>query len=166
MQVTSSFTIYYLCHIVVTYMASRAYHRDYSRNYYHRKRAEYVDMLGGVCVRCGSTSKLQFDHKDRMTKSFAIGKLLNVSKALALEELKKCQLLCKDCHLQKSKECGDLGRKKARVRKHGTLWEYRVGCRCEVCKVNMSRYRKIQRSKLRRVNPIAGDGTALEMRRA
>lgn len=82
----------------------RAYHRDYSRNYYHKKRAEYKALLGGKCVKCGSDADLHFDHVDPTTREFRIGRLLSFSKAKALLELKKCQLLCHPCHKLKTYE--------------------------------------------------------------
>lgn len=72
--------------------------KEYFRNYYAKKRAKYIDLLGGKCVECGSMEKLDFDHKDPSTKTFPIGKLMNFSEDIVLEELKKCQLLCEDCH--------------------------------------------------------------------
>lgn len=84
-------------------MANRAYHRKYSRKYYHLRRNEYIQMLGGKCCKCGAADNLQFDHIKRATKKFALGKLLNVSKEMALIEIKKCQLLCFECHIIKSR---------------------------------------------------------------
>ena len=81
----------------------REYHREYAKNWYHERRAEYVALLGGKCVACGSVDKLQFDHKDRSTKKFAIGKLFMKSQSVVREELEKCQLLCQPCHVEKSR---------------------------------------------------------------
>lgn len=93
----------------------RDYHREYSRNYYHRRKNEYLKLLGGKCVRCGATENLQFDHIDRKTKLFTLGRLLSKTKAAALEELKKCQILCFWCHVDKSKpEISETNRLRAR----------------------------------------------------
>jgi hypothetical protein len=81
----------------------REYHREYSRQYYHKRKQDMIDKLGGKCAICGSTNNLQFDHVDAYSKSFSIGKLLNYSKKTVEAELSKCQLLCCDCHLHKSK---------------------------------------------------------------
>jgi 5-methylcytosine-specific restriction endonuclease McrA len=81
----------------------REYHRKYSQAYYHQKRQEYAALLGGKCARCPSIEGLQFDHIDWRAKSFAMGKLLSVSKDVALAELKKCQLLCHPCHVVKNR---------------------------------------------------------------
>lgn len=97
---------------------SREYHRRYSREYYHRRKAEYIRLLGGKCAisDCQETDDLEFDHVDPKTKSFAIGKLLNVSKAAALAELKKCQLLCHEHHKEKNRKDGS-NKKRARGEK-------------------------------------------------
>lgn len=82
----------------------RNYHRNYSRNYYHVRRNELVQKLGGKCVKCGSTENLEFDHINANDKDFDIGKLLNRSKQKTDIELQKCQLLCRNCHIEKSKK--------------------------------------------------------------
>ncbi len=81
----------------------REYHREYAKKWYHARRAEYVALLGGKCAQCGAAEQLQFDHKDRSTKRFAIGKLFTKSQDVVREELKKCQLLCFPCHIEKSR---------------------------------------------------------------
>ncbi len=62
------------------------------------KKEYLVEMLGGSCVGCGTTESLQFDHIDRKTKSFTIGKKMGYSLEYLIPEAKKCQLLCKECH--------------------------------------------------------------------
>lgn len=66
------------------------------RKYKHRQYL--LDMLGGKCVGCGITENLQFDHIDRYSKSFCIGKNLASKLEKLVEEAKKCQLLCDNCH--------------------------------------------------------------------
>lgn len=84
-------------------MKDREYHREYSKNYYHKRKQELIDTLGGKCAKCGSTEHLEFDHIDPENKSFNISKLLNHSKHEVEDEIKKCQLLCNKCHSEKSK---------------------------------------------------------------
>lgn len=70
------------------------------RRYRAKKRA--VEMLGGVCTECGwskDIAALQFHHTDPASKSFAIGKHLHKSWKIVKEELKKCTLLCANCHI-------------------------------------------------------------------
>ena len=74
-----------------------------------KERRQYLEeYLGGKCVRCGVTEKLEFDHITPVNKSYSIG--ANIT-SFSLEELileaDKCQLLCRPCHIQKSKENGD-----------------------------------------------------------
>ena len=74
-----------------------------------KERRQYLEeYLGGKCVRCGVTEKLEFDHITPVNKSYSIG--ANIT-CYSLEELileaDKCQLLCRPCHIEKSKENGD-----------------------------------------------------------
>lgn len=80
---------------------------SYHTDYYYRKKAEFIAILGGKCVICGTTEQLEFDHIDPTTKKFAISKLLNVSHQAAIDELDKCQLLCNGCHKIKTKKNKD-----------------------------------------------------------
>lgn len=79
--------------------------RIYMAKRYERRRRKAIDQLGGECVHCDSTVDLEFDHIDPSTKSFAIGgRLAGVSEAKLQQELAKCQLLCDDCHISKTRE--------------------------------------------------------------
>lgn len=70
------------------------------RKYEHKKHL--INILGGKCVGCGTTENLQFDHIDRYSKSFCIGKNLASKLEKLVEEAKKCQLLCDNCHKVKT----------------------------------------------------------------
>jgi len=85
-------------------MKDRDYHRAYSQQYYHTRRNNIIQDLGGRCVRCGSSENLEIDHCDPTKKHFNIGDLLNHSKEEVERELTKCQLLCHNCHRKKSNE--------------------------------------------------------------
>jgi 5-methylcytosine-specific restriction endonuclease McrA len=91
-------------------MMPRSYHKKYSREYYHKRKKELLHLLGEKCVKCGSTEGLDFDHIDPNSREFKIGKLLNYSKERVLQELSKCQLLCKKCHTNKSKKEGSFNK--------------------------------------------------------
>ncbi len=72
---------------------------------------------------CGATQKLEHHHKDPRVKAFEILMCRKrTDDPLLLEELNKCELLCKDCHV--------LAHKPA----HGTISRYVSGCRCVECK--------------------------------
>lgn len=124
--------------------------KEYFRDYYARRKAEYVELLGGQCNSCGASENLQFDHRNPEDKAFSISKLMNYSKASVLEELERCQLLCANCHLEKSKEEGSLGGEPHNKGKwkHGTTTSYMAkGCRCDECKKFYSAYKKQRRAE-------------------
>lgn len=107
---------------------------------YAENRAKAIDLLGGICVWCGTTEQLEFDHinGDRIDRSHKISALLLSSWNRVVEELEKCQLLCKDCHTVKTWS-------QNRVRaKHGSASFYiNQKCRCDRCKAaNAERVRK------------------------
>lgn len=68
------------------------------RRFINKERA--VAYLGGKCNRCGYTNQeaLEFHHIDKTTKDFNIGCVANKSWDSILKEIKKCELLCSNCH--------------------------------------------------------------------
>lgn len=105
------------------------YYKEYMSRRRKERREMAIKLLGGQCVRCGSTEALQFDHIDPTEKSFPLSGC-DVSLVRFLEEVKKCQLLCQKCHSDKT--ILDLGKRPAKGT-HGTLSSYRY-CHCEECK--------------------------------
>lgn len=58
-----------------------------------------IKMLGGKCVKCGwSGHPAAFEFHHVRGKDFAIGSAANKSWAVVRRELKKCELLCSNCH--------------------------------------------------------------------
>lgn len=109
------------------------------------KRQRALAYLGGECARCGSTERLEFDHIDRMTKAFTISANYNRRWEALQAELDKCQLLCHECHVTKTRECGETGGgwNKLDAVPHGTpsgftYWH----CRCADCRKARSEYRR------------------------
>lgn len=101
------------------------YMNAYVKAKYHRRRREAIAKLGGKCFECGSIDDLEFDHIDPKQKSFPIGEALSGwSQRRINKELKKCQLLCKNCHDRKHHTA---------KYSHGTLSSYRY-CRCDECR--------------------------------
>ena len=82
-----------------------------------KRKEVLIEMLGGKCVSCGAIENLQFDHIDPTTKSFSIAKKY-ICKAV-FEEIKKCQLLCYNCHLEKTAEDYKQGKFTTRSSKKG-----------------------------------------------
>ena len=105
--------------------------REYQRKWLAARRLKALEYLGGKCKSCGTEDNLEFDHEDRSLKSFSINNLLSRRWDIQVQELDKCQLLCLDCHLEKTlTEMPDwLG-----VAEHGTHSKYITGCRCSPCR--------------------------------
>lgn len=118
------------------------YMSEYMLRRYHERMGRAREMLGGKCAQCGIDEDLHLDHIDYRTKSFTIAKLWSVSEERFLAELKKCQLLCRPHHEEKSvEEIREMSfireakkRETTRGFRHGTVWSYRKHkCRCEDC---------------------------------
>ena len=80
-------------------------HKSYLKKRYYETLSECIEKLGGECVKCGVKERLQFDHIYPKNKSFEITRrLLMGDRKKFEEELDKCQLLCYDCHREKTRE--------------------------------------------------------------
>ena len=101
--------------------------KDYQREWVANRRQHYINLFGGVCCKCGSDDCLEFDHVDP-DKKFT-HRIFSYSHERIKDELSKCQLLCKECHIKKTNL--DLGRGAV----HGTVNMYKkYKCRCEPCR--------------------------------
>jgi len=109
--------------------------RLYDNARYHKQRAEYIELLGGKCVVCGTLANLELDHIDSATKTFDIGKLWTKPKAVILIEIQKCQLLCKFHHTEKTEAAGDLGQVP-----HGGGKRGKHRCKCVLCRAKVAEY--------------------------
>lgn len=78
------------------------YSKTYHQSRYATRIAEMVKYLGGKCVECGTINRLEFDHIDPSTKEFSITRKWNRKWSILEPELKKCQLLCYDCHKERT----------------------------------------------------------------
>ncbi|MFA5023066.1 MAG: hypothetical protein WC385_02860 [Candidatus Paceibacterota bacterium] len=68
-----------------------------------RFRAKFaaIKFLGGECKHCGwkgDQAALQFHHDSPKEKDFGIGNVANKKWDFIKKELKKCTLLCANCH--------------------------------------------------------------------
>jgi len=66
-----------------------------------KTKAAAIKFLGGKCMDCGwhgNQATLQFHHTDSKKKDFAIGNVANKNWDVIKIELKKCLLLCANCH--------------------------------------------------------------------
>lgn len=70
----------------------------------YNKRKKYKMLAGGKCKKCGYSKCLDsvcFHHRDPSTKEFEIGTAImngNVSESKLRKEIKKCDLVCLNCH--------------------------------------------------------------------
>lgn len=80
--------------------------REYNRSWIKTRRDSY--FKGKSCVGCGSTESLELDHIDPDTKIYQPSSLWGMSdlNPMKVAELAKCQVLCSDCHIDKSKREG------------------------------------------------------------
>ena len=66
-----------------------------------KNRAFLVEYLSDkCCIDCGETCIpcLQFDHKNGETKRSNISNMMDNSRAAILQEIKKCEIRCANCH--------------------------------------------------------------------
>jgi hypothetical protein len=113
----------------------------YMRDRRARRRAAMIALLGGKCVRCGTTDRLEIDHIDPATKLFALSGY-DGPWAKVLTELRKCQLLCYGEHKEKSDSEESV--------EHGGGITGRKNCRCNLCAPLKNAYRN--QPKYRRCN--------------
>lgn len=67
-----------------------------------RAKAAAIRLLGGKCSKCGwhgNQAAMQFHHKNASEKDFIIGNVGNKSWDSIINEMKKCVLLCANCHM-------------------------------------------------------------------
>lgn len=97
----------------------RAYFREYNKGWYQRHRKKRIALINKrrlelsdwlkrykstlSCVDCGESHSacLQFHHKDKDEKSFAISSIVGRSTYsihTILKEIEKCEVLCGNCH--------------------------------------------------------------------
>lgn len=120
--------------------------REFQRLWIAKRRKDFFDA-NGPCVKCSSWNRLELDHINPEDKvSHAIW---SWSEKRRLEEIAKCQVLCHECHLQKT--IAQFTKEKV----CGTELCYKNGCRCDECRAaNAENSRRHRRTKLDRENGI------------
>lgn len=113
-----------------------------------KRREKIIAHLGGKCSKCGTNENLEINHIDPRKKSHNIGKIQDGVWEKILEELEKCELLCKEHHKEVTKEQYKKGlmpppwNKNTAVKHHGTARKYSEdSCRCDLCKKAKKLYR-------------------------
>lgn len=86
------------------YLKARNWENEYKKNVY----SVLMEMTKDGCVKCGEKhfACLQFDHIERDKKTSNISTMIRDTKKidLILEEIKKCNILCANCHAKKTAE--------------------------------------------------------------
>lgn len=96
--------------------------KEYARQWVAKRRAEY--FADKTCIKCGSIDKLELDHIDPSIK--VTHRIWSWSQQRREAEIAKCQILCEDCHQEKTNRDFKAG--------HGTFTMYKKNkCRCAIC---------------------------------
>lgn len=112
---------------------AKKWQREYDRNRRLTAIKKMHDYLGGKCVVCNATERLEVHHIDPRQKSFGPVWTRGLPWAIVRAELDKCELRCFTHH------------KEVHAAKHGTLSRYTNNkCRCEAC---VKIYREYDRKK-------------------
>ncbi len=72
----------------------------YQREWIAKRRNDY--FKDKYCVKCGSVEKLELDHIDYNNKT--THRIWSWSEERRLKEIEKCQVLCHNCHREKTIE--------------------------------------------------------------
>lgn len=98
--------------------------REYQRLWIAQRRANYFEDK--YCTNCYSEIDLELDHVDPTKK--VSHNIWSWTEHRRNEELLKCQVLCRVCHMEKTIE------QMGKAYEHGTGTEYERGCKCDSCK--------------------------------
>lgn len=138
----------------------KVYMAPYMQKRRTERRAFIFERLGGECANCGSKDRLEVDHIDPTIKKWDVARAQFLDGPLdrILEEIAKCQLLCHDCHVAKSKKNRDFGGGHNKVidPQHGTAVMYTKKCKCSECREWKRRYRVKEVDSLGRPRTILG----------
>ena len=75
--------------------------KEYYQNNRARRKQMFIDIMGGKCQLCGynhNPQALEFHHINPQEKSFQISDCILYNLQDIFEELKKCILVCANCH--------------------------------------------------------------------
>lgn len=88
------------------YGSNKGRYAENSRLRRERRREKFHELKSGPCADCKISYPpyvMQFDHRDSATKVGHIADLIsNVSWAKVLEEVAKCDLVCANCHAERT----------------------------------------------------------------
>lgn len=79
----------------------KEYQRNYQRTWMKTRRQKWLEV-NGPCRQCGSLERLEIDHIDPRDK--VQHRVWSWSHDRMMAELRKCQVLCHECHKAKTAE--------------------------------------------------------------
>jgi hypothetical protein len=122
--------------------------QKWQKKRYDERRDAAIKFLGGECVICVTTHQLEIDHVDPTTKSYPFERMYRLCEEKFWDEIKKCQLLCKTHHYEKT-----MLQNGKSYAEHGSLTMYtHHKCRCDLCKqANREQSRKYRNSVPRKL---------------
>lgn len=128
--------------------------RIFGREWVAKRRRDWINSKGGKCVRCGYTENLEVDHIDPKLKMITPANLWSMAEKneRRILELEKCQILCYECHLNKTVS------ERIPILEHGVGSGYGYHkCRCTECRAWNARnqQKKRDRYKLQKELQIA-----------
>jgi len=99
------------------------------------KKIKAIEILGSKCEKCGNSNifHLTFHHKDKDDKEFRISKIKNYRWSIIEKEIKKCILLCHNCH-NELHFCDGINKRNNSNKKLFLEIKNNVGC--EICGYN------------------------------
>lgn len=101
--------------------------RKHRREKLQKVKLYLQGLLGGKCQNCGISDSrvLDFDHIDPASKEMLISQRYNLPIGVLEEEVRKCQLLCANCHRIKTFESGgyDSWKRRKYRNKNRTVWK-------------------------------------------
>ncbi|GLU88930.1 hypothetical protein Agsp01_11850 [Agromyces sp. NBRC 114283] len=151
---------------IVAGLPRAEYNRRYLNDRYAAQKQLMFDYLGGVCIVCGTNDDLEIDHRDWCKKTKEAGRLWPLKRyGEMFAELDKCQLLCSEHHLQKSKS--DWVEQNAlKDFTHGTVYGWmKRKCDCGECQRAKRAWNRIRNAKRRDATRASGGGPRGEYRR-
>jgi hypothetical protein len=101
----------------------------------YSKKIKAINFLGGECECCGENNffKLEFHHLDSEKKEFNINELKSGRWSIIELEIKKCILVCRNCHTEI--HYNDVIENRSNINKK-TFLEFKNEFKCEKCGYN------------------------------